>query len=225
MQSLKVEIEPSILSADFSRIGEAAKEAEEAGVLAIQIDVMDGRFVPNINFGPGVVSALRPLVKLKLDVHLMIIEPERYIETFAEAGADRIIVHQEACVHLHRVLESIRELGIEAGVTLNPGTQASAIGEVLELADLVQVMGVNPGFGGQKFIHNQLDKIRRIRQMLDELNIDIPIALDGGIDTNTAPLVVRAGATVLVAGSSIYNSRNSVINNINALLKSIQSHM
>lgn len=225
MQSLKVEIEPSILSADFSRIGEAAKEAEEAGVLAIQIDVMDGRFVPNINFGPGVVSALRPLVKLKLDVHLMIIEPERYIETFAEAGADRIIVHQEACVHLHRVLESIRELGIEAGVTLNPGTPASAIGEVLELADLVQVMGVNPGFGGQKFIHNQLDKIRRIRQMLDELNIDIPIALDGGIDTNTAPLVVRAGATVLVAGSSIYNSRNSVINNINALLKSIQSHM
>jgi ribulose-phosphate 3-epimerase len=225
MQSLKVEIEPSILSADFSRIGEAAKEAEEAGVLAIQIDVMDGRFVPNINFGPGVVSALRPLVKLKLDVHLMIIEPERHIETFAEAGADRIIVHQEACVHLHRVLESIRELGIEAGVTLNPGTPASAIGEVLELADLVQVMGVNPGFGGQKFIHNQLDKIRRIRHMLDELNIDTPIALDGGIDTNTAPLVVQAGATVLVAGSSIYNARDSVINNINALLKSIQSHM
>jgi ribulose-phosphate 3-epimerase len=222
MQSVKVEIEPSILSADFSRIGEAAKEAEEAGVSAIQIDVMDGRFVPNINFGPGVVSALRPLVNLKLDVHLMIMEPERYIETFAEAGADRIIVHQEACVHLHRVLESIRELGIEAGVTLNPGTPASTIGEVLELADLVQVMGVNPGFGGQKFIHNQLDKIRRIRQMLDELNIGTPIALDGGIDTNTAPLVVRAGATVLVAGSSIYNSRDSVINNINALLKSIQ---
>lgn len=225
MQSLKVEIEPSILSADFSRIGEAAKEAEEAGVLAIQIDVMDGRFVPNINFGPGVVSALRPLVKLKLDVHLMIIEPERYIETFAEAGADRIIVHQETCVHLHRVLESIRELGIEAGVTLNPGTPPSAIAEVLELADLVQVMGVNPGFGGQKFIHNQLDKIRHIRQMLNELKMDTPIALDGGIDTNTAPLVVRAGATVLVAGSSIYNSRDSVINNINALLKSIQSHM
>lgn len=225
MQSLKVEIEPSILSADFSRIGEAAKEVEEAGVLAIQIDVMDGRFVPNINFGPGVVSALRPLVKLKLDVHLMIIEPERYIEIFAEAGADRIIVHQEACVHLHRVLESIRELGIEAGVTLNPGTPASAIGEVLELADLVQVMGVNPGFGGQRFIHSQLDKIRRIRQMLNELKMDTPIALDGGIDTNTAPLVVRAGATVLVAGSSIYNSRDSVTNNINALLKSIQSHL
>jgi ribulose-phosphate 3-epimerase len=222
MQNLKVEIEPSILSADFSRIGHAAKEAEEAGVSAIQIDVMDGRFVPNINFGPGVVSALRPLVKLKLDVHLMIIEPERHIETFAEAGADRIIVHQEACIHLHRALESIRELGIEAGVTLNPGTPASTIGEVLELADLVQVMGVNPGFGGQKFIHNQLDKIKRIRGMLDELNIDTPIALDGGIDTQTAPLVVAAGATVLVAGSSVYNSRDSVVNNINALLKSVQ---
>jgi ribulose-phosphate 3-epimerase len=222
MQNLKVEIEPSILSADFSRIGQAAKEAEEAGVSAIQIDVMDGRFVPNINFGPGVVSALRPLVKLKLDVHLMIIEPERHIETFAEAGADRIIVHQEACIHLHRALESIRELGIEAGVTLNPGTPASTIGEVLELADLVQVMGVNPGFGGQKFIHNQLDKIKRIRGMLDELNIDTPIALDGGIDTQTAPLVVAAGATVLVAGSSVFNSRDSVVNNINALLKSVQ---
>jgi ribulose-phosphate 3-epimerase len=225
MQNLKVEIEPSILSADFSRIGQAAKEAEESGVSAIQIDVMDGRFVPNINFGPGVVSALRPLVKLKLDVHLMIMEPERYIETFAEAGADRIIVHQEACIHLHRALESIRELGIEAGVTLNPGTPASTIGEVLELADLVQVMGVNPGFGGQKFIHNQLDKIKRIRGMLDELNIDTPIALDGGIDTQTAPLVVGAGATVLVAGSSVYNSRDSVVNNINALLKSVQCHM
>lgn len=223
MTNLKVEIEPSILSADYSRIGEAAKEAEEAGVAAIQIDVMDGRFVPNINFGPRVVSALRPLVKLKLDVHLMIVEPERFIENFAEAGADRIIVHQEACTHLHRVLESIRQLGIEAGVTLNPGTPASAIGEVLELADLIQVMGVNPGFGGQKFIYNQLNKIRRIREMLDESKIDTPIALDGGIDTKTAPLVARAGARVLVAGSSVYNSRGSVAENINALLKSVQS--
>ena len=225
MQNRRVEIEPSILSADFSRIGQAAKDAEEAGVSAIQVDVMDGRFVPNINFGPGVVSALRPLVKLKLDVHLMIVEPERYIETFAKAGADRIIVHQEACIHLHRALESIRELGIESGVTLNPGTPASTIGEVLELADLVQVMGVNPGFGGQKFIHNQLDKIRNIRRMLDGLSLDTPIAVDGGINTQTAPLVVGAGATVLVAGSSVYNSRASVVNNINALLKSVQSHM
>lgn len=225
MQNYRVEIEPSILSADFARIGDAAKEAEEAGVSAIQIDVMDGRFVPNINFGPGVVSALRPLVKLKLDVHLMIIEPERYIETFAKAGADRIIVHQEACIHLHRALESIRESGIEAGVTLNPGTPASTIGEVLELVDLVQVMGVNPGFGGQRFIHSQLDKIRCIRRMLDELNIEIPIALDGGIDRKTAPIVVEAGATVLVAGSSVYNSTDSVANNINGLLDSVRSRM
>jgi len=223
MQHLRVEIEPSILSADFARLGEAAKEAEAAGVSGIQIDVMDGRFVPNINFGPGVVAALRPLVNLTLDVHLMIVEPERYLETFAKAGADRIIVHQEACIHLHRALESINELGVEAGVTLNPGTSPTAIEEVLELADMVQVMGVNPGFGGQKFIHNQLEKIRYIKKMLDEQGIDIPIALDGGLDTTTAPLVVEAGATVLVAGSSVYNTKDSVANNVRALLQSIGS--
>ncbi len=223
MQHLRVEIEPSILSADFARLGEAAKEAEAAGVSGIQIDVMDGRFVPNINFGPGVVAALRPLVNLTLDVHLMIVEPERYLETFAKAGADRIIVHQEACIHLHRALESINELGVEAGVTLNPGTSPTAIEEVLELADMVQVMGVNPGFGGQKFIHNQLEKIRYIKKMLDEQGIDIPIALDGGLDMTTAPLVVEAGATVLVAGSSVYNTKDSVANNVRALLQSIGS--
>ncbi|MCI0481841.1 MAG: ribulose-phosphate 3-epimerase, partial [Candidatus Dadabacteria bacterium] len=184
-------IEPSILSADFTRLGEAVREAEGAGVSWIQIDVMDGRFVPNINFGPGVVAAIRPLVKLKLDVHLMIVEPEKYIKLFAESGADRIIVHQEVCYHLHRVLESIRELGIQSGVTLNPGTPPSAIGEVLELADFVQVMGVNPGFGGQKFIWSQLDKIRAIKEMLDRKGLDVPIGLDGGIDTETAPEVVR----------------------------------
>ncbi len=223
MQHLRVEIEPSILSADFARLGEAAKEAEAAGVSGIQIDVMDGRFVPNINFGPGVVAALRPLVNITLDVHLMIIEPERYLKTFAKAGADRIIVHQEACIHLHRALESINELGVEAGVTLNPGTSPTAIEEVLELADMVQVMGVNPGFGGQKFIHNQLEKIRYIKKMLDEQGIDIPIALDGGLDMTTAPLVVEAGATVLVAGSSVYNTKDSVANNVRALLQSIGS--
>ncbi|MDA2918832.1 ribulose-phosphate 3-epimerase [Desulfobacterota bacterium AH_259_B03_O07] len=223
MQHLRVEIEPSILSADFARLGEAAKEAEAAGVSGIQIDVMDGRFVPNINFGPGVVAALRPLVNITLDVHLMIIEPERYLETFAKAGADRIIVHQEASIHLHRALESINELGVEAGVTLNPGTSPTAIEEVLELADMVQVMGVNPGFGGQKFIHNQLEKIRYIKKMLDEQGIDIPIALDGGLDMTTAPLVVEAGATVLVAGSSVYNTKDSVANNVRALLQSIGS--
>jgi ribulose-phosphate 3-epimerase len=215
-------IEPSILSADFTKLGEAVREAERAGVTWIQIDVMDGRFVPNINFGPGVVAAIRPLTKLKLDVHLMIVEPEKYIKLFAESGADRIIVHQEVCYHLHRVLESIRELGVQSGVTLNPGTPASAIGEVLELADFVQVMGVNPGFGGQKFIWSQLGKIRAIKEMLDRKGLDVPIGLDGGIDTETAPEVVRAGATVLVAGSSVYNDEGTVRDNVKALLDSIQ---
>jgi len=215
-------IEPSILSADFTKLGEAVKEAGDAGVSWIQIDVMDGRFVPNINFGPGVVEALRPLTKLKLDVHLMIVEPEKYIKMFARAGADRIIVHQEVCYHLHRVLESIRELGVQSGVTLNPGTPAAAIGEVLELADFVQVMGVNPGFGGQKFIWSQIEKIRTIKEMLGRKGLDVPIGLDGGIDTETAPEVVRAGATVLIAGSSVYNVRGSVRDNVKALLDSVR---
>lgn len=216
-----VVIEPSILSADFTKLGDAVMEAEKAGVSAIQIDVMDGRFVPNINFGPAVVSALRPITKMMLDVHLMIVEPQKYIEDFVKAGADRIIVHQEACVHLHRVLQSIREMGIKSGVTLNPATPPDMIEDVLELSDFVQVMGVNPGFGGQKFIHSQLNKIRALKSMLEDRELDVPIGLDGGIDTVTAPLVVEAGATVLVAGSSVYNSRGSVKENIEALLKSV----
>lgn len=215
-------VEPSILSADFARLGEGVKDAEEAGASVIQIDVMDGRFVPNINFGPGVVSAIRPLTNMKLDVHLMIVEPEKYIETFAKAGADRIIVHQEACTHLHRVLQSIRELGIESGVTLNPATSESTIEYVLDLADFVQVMGVNPGFGGQSFIESQLDKIRSIKTMLENKGLDIPIGVDGGVGTDTAPLIVEAGATVLIAGSSIYNSKATVSENMKALLNSIQ---
>lgn len=215
-------VEPSILSADFARLGEGVREAEEAGASVIQIDVMDGRFVPNINFGPGVVSALRPLTSMKLDVHLMIVEPEKYIETFVKAGADRIIVHQEACIHLHRVLQSIRELGIESGVTLNPATSESTIEYVLELADFVQVMGVNPGFGGQRFIESQLDKIRAIKAMLINKGLDVPIAIDGGVDTETAPHIVEAGASVLVAGSSVYNSGGTVSENVQALLNSVQ---
>jgi len=216
-----VVIEPSILSADFTKLGDAVMEAEKAGVSAIQIDVMDGRFVPNINFGPGVVSAIRPITNMMLDVHLMIVEPEKYIEDFVKAGADRIIVHQEVCTHLHRVLQSIREMGIKSGVTLNPATPPDMIEDVLELSDFVQVMGVNPGFGGQKFIHSQLNKIRALKSMLKARGLDVPIGLDGGIDTATAPLVVEAGATVLVAGSSVYNSRGSVKENVEALLKSV----
>jgi len=209
------------LSADFARLGEEAREAEVAGVDGLAVDVMDGHFVPNITFGPGAVRALRPLVSMVLDVHLMIIEPERYLAAFAEAGADRLIVHQEACLHLHRVLQSIRELGIEAGVAINPETPVNVLEEVLDLTDLIQVMTVNPGFGGQRFIHSQLDKIRRLRRVLEERGLDIPIAVDGGIDTTTAPLVVSAGATVLVAGSSIYNSRGSVAENVAALRVSV----
>jgi ribulose-phosphate 3-epimerase len=158
---------------------------------------------------------------MMLDVHLMIVEPQKYIEDFVKAGADRIIVHQEACLHLHRVLQIIREMGIKSGVTLNPATPPDMIEDVLELSDFVQVMGVNPGFGGQKFIHSQLNKIRALKSMLEDRGLDVPIGLDGGIDTVTAPLVVEAGATVLVAGSSVYNSRGSVKENVEALLKSV----
>ena len=214
-------VEASILSADFARLGEQARQAEAAGVDAIQVDVMDGSFVPDITFGSGVVRALRPLVSLPLDVHLMIVEPERHLEAFASAGADRLIVHQETCPHLHRVLQSIRELKIEAGVSINPGTPLSVLEEVLDLADLIQVMTVNPGWGGQLFLHSQLDKIRRLRRMLDERGLDTPIAVDGGINSITAPLVVSAGATVLVAGSSVYNDRASVGESVAALRASV----
>jgi len=217
-----IAIEPSILSADYTRLEEQAREAETAGVEGIQVDVMDGQFVPNITFGPGIVRALRNVVNVTLDVHLMIVEPERYLKEFADAGADRLFVHQEACIHLHRVLQTIRELGIEAGVAINPGTPLSVLEEVLELAEIIQVMTVNPGFGGQEFIQSQLSKISHLRQILDERGYRTPIAVDGGIDTTTAPLVVKAGATVLVAGSSIYNEKGTVAQNVAALRASIK---
>jgi ribulose-phosphate 3-epimerase len=182
---------------------------------------MDGRFVPNITFGPATVRALRPLVNGVLDVHLMIVEPERYLSDFAEAGADRLMVHQEATVHLHRTLQQIRELGAEAAVAINPSTPLGTLEDVLDLIDVIQVMTVNPGFGGQPFIHSQVDKIRRLRKMLDRQGLDIAIAVDGGIDATTAPLVVEAGATILVAGSSIYNRKASVAGNIAAIRESI----
>jgi ribulose-phosphate 3-epimerase len=216
-----ISIEASILSADFASLGEAAQAAERAGVDAIQIDVMDGRFVPNITFGPGVVEALRSRVDLPLDVHLMIVAPERHLERFAEAGADRIIVHQEATPHLHRVLQTIVELDMEAGVSLNPATPVTVLEEILDLVDLVQVMTVNPGWGGQAFLYSQLDKIQRLKLMLDERGLGVPIGVDGGISPDTAPLVVEAGATMMVSGSSIYNDDAPVLDNVKALRASI----
>jgi len=216
-----IAIEPSILSADLTRLGEQVREGEAAGIEGFQVDVMDGRFVPNITFGPGVVRALRSLVSGILDVHLMIVEPERYLADFADAGANRLMVHQEATVHLHRVLQQIRELGAESAVAINPSTPLSVLEDVLDLTDVIQVMTVNPGFGGQPFIHSQVDKIRRLRQMLEKRGLDIAIAVDGGIDPTTAPLVVEAGATILVAGSSIYNTRASVAENVRAIRESI----
>ena len=217
-----VAIEASILSADFARLGEQARQAEGAGVDAIQIDVMDGRFVPPITFGAGVVRALRSQVDLPLDVHLMIVEPERHLEAFAEAGADRIIVHQEATPHLHRLLQTIHELDVDAGVSINPATPLVVLEEILDLTDLIQIMTVNPGWGGQAFLYGQLDKIRRLKLLLGERGLDVPIGVDGGIDPTTAPLVVEAGASMLVSGSSIYNDRAPVLDNVTALRVSVQ---
>lgn len=215
-----VKIEASILSADLTRLGEQVREAEEAGADGIQIDIMDGRFVPNITFGANVVKAIRPLVRLPLDVHCMIVEPERHLADLAAAGADRIIVHQEACIDLHRVLAQIRHLQLEAGVALNPGTPLAAIEEVLDSVNVVQVMTVNPGWGGQRFLSGQLDKIGRLRSELRRRGLAVAIAVDGGIDSTTAPLVVEAGATILVAGSSLYNQRGSVADNLAQLRRS-----
>jgi ribulose-phosphate 3-epimerase len=217
-----VAIEASILSADFARLGQQAREAEAAGVDGIQVDVMDGCFVPDITFGPGVVRALRPLVGVTLDVDLMIVEPERHLAAFADAGADRLIVHWEACTHPHRVLRCVRDLGVEVGLAISPGTSLSAVEELLGLVDLIQVMTVNPGWGGQAFIHSQLDKIRCLRRMIDEREMDIRIGVDGGINPTTVPLAVNAGTTVLVAGSSIYNDKASVAENVAVLRASVK---
>ncbi|MBN1666072.1 MAG: ribulose-phosphate 3-epimerase, partial [Anaerolineales bacterium] len=202
----RIVIEPSILSADLARLGEQVLQSEAAGIEALQIDVMDGHFVPNITFGPGIVKAVRPLFKALLDVHLMITNPEPYLEVFVNAGADRLIVHQETCPHIYRTLQAIRALGGEAGVAINPGTPVGVIDEVLEMADVIQVMTVNPGFGGQEFIFSQLEKIKQLRQLIQQRDLSTRIAVDGGINSTTAPLVAEAGATILVAGSSIFNS-------------------
>lgn len=197
-------IAPSILSADFSRLGEEIRAVEAAGAEVIHIDVMDGHFVPAITIGPLVVKAARKVTKLPLDVHLMITAPDKYIQDFAEAGADWITVHVEACIHLHRTLNAIRKLGKKAGAVLNPATPLSTLDYVLEDVDLVMLMSVNPGFGGQSFIASTLGKCRTLRAMLDAVNPEAGIEIDGGISPKTIKAMAAAGANIFVAGSAVY---------------------
>ncbi len=216
-----IRIAPSILSADFTRLGEQVQAVEAAGVDRIQIDVMDGRFVPNITFGTQAVASLRPLTRLTLETHLMVEPPEDFIEAFAEAGADTIIIHQEATPHLHRAIQQIHSLGRKAGVAINPSTPAGLLSEVIGNVDLVLVMTVNPGFGGQEFIMETLPKIREVRRQIEQRDLDCEVEVDGGINIETAPLVVEAGADVLVAGSSVYGCKDGVAAAIQALLSSV----
>ncbi len=207
MKGKRVKLAPSILSADFGRLGEQVAEVAKAGADYIHVDVMDGHFVPNITIGAQVVASLRSWTNLPLDVHLMIERPENHISQFAEAGAGIITVHVEVGQHLHRLVETIKGLGIRAGVALNPATPLSSVDEVLPLLDLVLVMTVNPGFGGQAFIGSMMDKIARLREMLDDRQAKAELEVDGGIAASIAPKVAQAGAEVLVAGAAIFNSR------------------
>jgi ribulose-phosphate 3-epimerase len=203
-----MKLAPSILSADFANLERDIQLVEKLGADYIHVDVMDGQFVPNITFGPNVVSAIRPVTKLPLDVHLMIVQPENYIEAFAKAGADIITVHQEATPHVHRAVQMIKASGVKAGVVINPGTPLSAIEYVLDLVDQVLIMTVNPGFGGQSFIESSLDKIAQLKEWKEAKGYTYDIEVDGGIDPTTAQRCKEAGANVFVAGSYIYNSES-----------------
>ncbi len=212
-----IKIAPSFLTADFSRLGEEVRAAEAAGADYLHLDVMDGRFVPPITFGAVVVEAARRKTELPLDVHLMVEQPERQVEAFAQAGASIISVHVEACTHLHRVIQEIHSLGCRAGVCLNPATPVSSLEEILPNVDQVMVMGVNPGWGGQTFIPATLTRVSRVRAMLDERGLAADIEVDGGVNLETAARCVEAGARVLVAGSVVFNDRASVAENMQAL--------
>jgi ribulose-phosphate 3-epimerase len=213
-----LKIAPSILSADFTRLGEQIREAEEGGADWIHVDVMDGHFVPNITIGPLIAAAARRATRLPIDVHLMIEQPERYVDAFADAGADYITVHVEATPHVHRAVQQIRAKGARPGVTLNPATPVESIAEILPYVDLVLVMSVNPGFGGQSYIPTSTAKIARIRRMLDERGLrHVELEVDGGVSPETVAEVAGAGASVVVAGSAVYNAHAPVAENLRAI--------
>ena len=205
-----VKLAPSILAADFSRLGEQVKEAEKAGADRIHLDVMDGHFVPNISMGPVIVQSLRPVTRLPLETHLMISDPDFFLEEFAEAGSDSLLVHWEGNNNLHRTVQRVKALGKRAGVVINPATPASVLEEILKDVDQVLVMTVNPGFGNQNFINTTLPKIRRVRELIEQIKPGCDLEVDGGIDATTAPLTVDAGANVLVAGSAIFGASEGV---------------
>jgi ribulose-phosphate 3-epimerase len=219
-QKRNIKLAPSILAADFARLGEQVTAAEQAGADRIHVDVMDGHFVPNLSIGIPIVKSLRPVTKLPLETHLMIETPDEFLEAFAAAGSDPLIVHVEGNANLHRTVHEIRRLGKRAGIAVNPGTPPEALSEILPDVQLVCVMTVNPGFGGQRFIESVIPKISRIRQMIDERGLDCEIEIDGGVDATTAPRVVAAGADVLVAGSSIYGGKETVAAAMDRLRKS-----
>ena len=212
-----IKIAPSILAADFGRLADQVAQAQEAGADLIHIDVMDGRFVPNITMGPAIVEAVAKVATIPLDVHLMIVEPEKFVRRFADSGADSISVHIEACPHLHRVLEQIEAAGCRAGVALNPHTPAATLGDVLDNIELINVMTVNPGFGGQTFIKGMIRKLQQLRAMADNSDKDIEIEVDGGINIDTIAAVIAAGATIAIAGTCIFQHERGIAAGIEAL--------